>query len=543
MSREGKMDRRRFFRNAGTGLAVAALVPEAAPARRDDKVSNRANIYIDYASPGHEIPRLIYGQFIEQLGMCIERGLWTANGINPDYFLGGIRPEVLEAVNSINPACIRWPGGCFADSYLWKDGIGPMQNRPIRPNRAWNTWGKAVGPDVTNQFGTDEFCQFCEQVRAEPMITANAGSAPPDDAAAWIEYCNRGTEAPWGQERARNGREKPYKVKYWFVGNEMWNSFEFGHCTAEEYAKRFVEYAKIMRKADPDVKLIACGIGQPTNDWNRAVLTGAGQDMDYLSIHAYYPGKLFAAIGPARLKQHLSYYSPLEGVPVFEEHLDRSWEAIEKWGPAGREIRITFDEWNLWYVFWDVIRANYNLRDGLFVAAMLNGLQRRADRIPIANIAQMINCIGIIFVDEKGVFLTPSAWVFKMYTENAGQIYVSAKTDCDRIIGKEADIPVLNVSSSRDRAGKILNLFVVNQHRTEDISTEIKLAGFNPETQAHVHELSHPDPLRFNNLRKPEAVVPSMNSVRLALKDTDSAKSFRYSFPPHSVTVMVLKQA
>jgi alpha-N-arabinofuranosidase len=520
---------------------LTAMAPPLPLGKWDDRVSPRASIHIDYQQPGHDISPLIYGHFIEELGMCIQKGLWTPDADDPDYFLGGIRPDVVEAVRSIKPACIRWPGGCFADSYRWRDGIGPMEARRKLPNKVWGRLGKRIGPDVTNQFGTDEFCEFCEEVGAEPMITANVGTASPSEAGNWVDYCNAGTDNRWGAERARNGRERPYATEYWFVGNEMWNYWEPGWCSAEDYARYFAAHAREMRERDPGLKLIAVGLAQESKEWNRTVLQEAGEEVDFLSIHAYYP-LLPLTFGPGKLLQLFGYYWVLQGVSFFEKLLDRSWEAVQEYAPAGRDIKLTFDEWNLWYNFWDIIRTNYNLRDGLFCAGMLNGLIRRADRIPIANIAQMINCIGIIFVDSRGVFITPSGWVFKMFVENTAERFLEARTDCDHIITRKADLPVLNATASRDDKGEALKLFVVNQHLGEEIASQIKVFGFSPANEALVQELYHDDAFRYNTLSQPEAVVPDTRQLRLTVVQGEDGSSISYSFPPHSVTAISLKR-
>lgn len=525
---------------------VATLLTAAAPppplGQWDDRISHRAIIQVDYLKPGHNISPLIFGHFIEELGMCIQGGLWTPDGDNPDYFLGGIRPRVLEAVRSVNPACIRWPGGCFADSYHWREGVGPMGERRTLPNKVWGRLGKRVGPDVTNQFGTDESLKLCEEVGAEPMITANLGTAPPSEAGDWVDYCNAAADNRWGAERARNGRERPYGTRFWFVGNEMWNPFEPEWCTAREYAKRFLAHAAEMRRRDSRLKLIAVGLPQDSNQWNRTVLREAGEEIDYLSIHAYYPHFLFT-FGPGKVLQRYGYYWVLQGVSFFERLLDNSWEAVREYAPPGRDIKLTFDEWNLWYNFRDIIRADYNLRDALFCAGMLNGLMRRSDRVPIANIAQMVNCLGVIFVDPKGAFLTPSGWVFKMYTENTGDRFLETKTDCDRILGKRTDLPVLNVSASRDDQGETLSLFVVNQHLREEIDAAIKISGFPPGEEALAHELFHPNAFRYNTLSEPGAVAPVTRPLRLSVDKGEVGSSFSYTFPPHSVTVISLKRA
>lgn len=536
------IDRRKFIYNSVGAAAAAALIPAGGFAEADKDVSSSAAVRIDYSGDSHEISPMIYSHFIEQLGMCIEGGLWTVDAKDPDYFLGGIRPDVLAAVQSIHPAAIRWPGGCFADSYHWINGVGPRENRRVMPNKVWGKYGKKVGPDVTNQFGTDEFLQFCEKIGALPMITANVGTAEGFEPADWVEYVNGPTSTKWGAMRAANGREKPYGVKYWFVGNEMWNPIEPGHRSAPEYAKLFMKHAVRMRERDPEIKLIASGFAQKSNEWNRDVLSGAGSEMDYLSIHAYHPADPLTFLGPGVLQAKYSYNSTLEGVGRFERILDRSWEAVEQYAPPGRDIKISFDEWNVWYHFWQAIRANFNLRDGLFVAAMLNGLMKRSDKVPIANIAQMINCIGIIFVDEKGVFLTPGAWVFNMYTENAGKKYLDVKTDAEVIGSGKSTFSALNVAATRDDGGGELTIFAVNMHRKQDISARISIDNFNCRPAAAAVVMADEDPFRYNTLERPEAVRPVKTKVELNLKNSETGKSFSYTFPAHSITALNLQK-
>lgn len=520
---------------------LTAMAPRLPLGRWDDLISTRAAIHIDYRSPGHELSPLTFGHFIEELGRCIEDGLWSNDARDPDYFLGGIRPEVLEAVRSVRPACIRWPGGCFADSYRWRDGVGPMEERRALPNRVWGRLGRRIGPEVSNQFGTREFLLLCEEVGAEPMITANVGTAEPREAADWVEYCNGGTDSRWGAQRARDGRERPFGAAYWFVGNEMWNPFEPGWCSAGDYARRFLEHAREMRSRDPGLRLIAVGLAQESNAWNREVLRVAGEEIDYLSIHAYYP-HLFLTFGPGRLLQRHGYYWVLAGIYFFERLLDRAWEAVEEHSPPSRDIKLAFDEWNLWYNFTDIVRANYNLRDGLFCASVLNRLLERSRRVPIANIAQLVNCIGIIFVDPKGAFLTPSAWVFKMYAEGTEELYLEASTECDRIAAGRTELPALSVCASRDIVGERLVVAAVNHHRDETVTAAVRVAGFHPRREAEIALLHHHDPMRYNTLEEPFAVAPHKGTTLLDISSEGEESTFTHSLPPHSVSVLSLQR-
>ena len=524
--RARKIGRREFV--VASGLAGAAIVA-AGPGKVLGLDS--ARISIDYSRPLHLIPKTIYGHFIEELGKCIMGGIWRPVK-GADQFLSGVPWDLMEAVKKIRPAIIRYPGGCYADSYHWQGGIGPREKRPVTPNKAWGMFGKAVGPDDTNQFGTDEFILFCREVGAEPMLTANVGSGTVEEAAAWVEYCNGGAGTKWGAERAKNGHREPFGVKYWCVGNEMWNLIDGGF-TAEAYAKKYLEFAQAMRAVDPNLKLILSGWTDSNNNWNRKALEIAGKETDYLSIHSYGPSKITEMDG--KWKQKFGYQSTFKVLDKFENKLNLGISAIKEVGIQDRDIKVSFDEWNLWYLFLEVVQTNYNLRDGLFVAAMLSRLQRLADKVPIANIAQMVNCIGIIVSDERGTFLTPSAWAFNIYTQYALDRYLAPTMS--------STIPGLEVSANRDEKGERLSLFLVNYDRNRKFNAQINLAGFVPQPEAELATLWHKDVMKYNTFENPNAVQPQVTQTNLNIKNQGGRNLFELQLPAHSISVLsVLNQ-
>lgn len=517
------MDRRDFI--SAAGLAAAGTL--AARPARADVGKGSAEILIDYGKPGHKVPRTIYSHFIEELGKCIEGGIWRPVK-GTDQFLGGVPWDLVAAVKKLRPAMIRYPGGCFADNYHWREGIGAMGSRKVTRNQFWGRFGKKVGPDVLNQFGTDEFILFCREVGAEPMLTANVGTGAPAEAAAWVEYCNGPVTSEWGAARAKNGHAEPFNVKYWFVGNEMWNPADGGF-TAEKYARRYLEFSQAMRAKDPELKLILSGFTDPKNSWNKKVMAVAGQDTDYLSIHAYYPINLIVVDG--QMKKMFFYDRIFKGLDKFESSLNLGINAIKEWG-QDREVKVTFDEWNLWYHPYEVVQTNFNLRDGLFVAAMLNRLQRLADKVPIANIAQMVNCIGIIVSDERGTFLTPGAWAFNLYTEKTLDRYLPPAIN--------PPVPGLEVSATRDDAGQKLSLFLVNCERDQNLDAKISLAGFAPQAEAELAVIWHADPMKYNTFAEPNAIVPRVSKTTLNLADQAGRAAFNLQLPAHSISVISL---
>jgi len=521
------MKRRNFISTVGIASAVlAAGKTEAA----DGAAS--AGIQLDFSKPQHPIPKTIYGHFIEELGKCIEGGIWRPVK-GADQFLGGVPWDLVEALKKLRPSIIRYPGGCFADSYHWQDGIGPREKRPVRPNRAWGMASKTVGPDVLNQFGTDEFILFCRELDAEPMLTVNVGTGTPEEAAAWVEYCNGPASSKWGAERARNGHREPFNVRYWCVGNEMWNLIDGGF-TASRYGRVYLDFARAMRAVDPELKLLLSGFTDSANKWNMTVMELAGKETDYLSIHAYGPSKATELEGMLRKK--FSYKSVFKVLDKFEQKLKLGISAIEERGPKDREVKVAFDEWNLWYYFTEVVQTNYNLRDGLFVASMLLRLQRLADKVPIANLAQMVNCIGIVISDERGTFLTPSAWAFNLFTAYDLGIYLQPEL-------KSEEPLALEVSASRNSRGDRLSLFLVNQERHKSITAQISLAGFVPAAEAEMASLTHKDPMKYNTFAEPDAITPKITKPRLNLENRGGRTSFSLNLPQASVAVLALKNS
>ncbi len=547
-----RIARRGFLRAAGAAAAGPVIISRKAEARKDAGPLN-AKVLIEPEAL-HELPVTQYGHFIEHLGKCIKGGIW-AEGESEDMFLGGVRRELIDAMRSINPPLIRYPGGCFADGYHWRDGIGPRSERPRRKNLAWGRWGPLVGPVEDNRFGTDEFCRLCGEVGAEPMLTANVGSGTAEEAAAWVEYCNGSKDTKWGAERARNGRVEPYNVRYWFVGNEIFGWHEIGHQTPEVYVKTFREYHDAMKKVDPSIILIAVGSHMPFKEGpspNRTMLEGAGDIIDYLSIHQYVPAM---DIFSNRLKdwhnimrfqvgnmQSMNirgiYYDIIGTLDHMERFVESNVRDIHAWSPAGKKVPLSFDEYNLWFNFLeDITHSNYNLRDGLWTASMLNIFHRHAPDMPLCNYAQMVNCLGMITSTKKGTFLTPAALAFKMYTENAQEKLLPSKVESPPVL-HETGIPALDISATRGR--ERLSLFMVNRHYDAEVVAECSLKGIAVETDARLVEMWHENPAQYNTFNNPEAVKIKERAETLRVTREGGASNFSVRLAPHSLACLVL---
>ncbi|MCP4606378.1 MAG: hypothetical protein GY847_38685 [Proteobacteria bacterium] len=497
--------------------------------------------------PLHPLPRTQYGHFIEHLGKCIKGGIWAENE-SEGMFLGGVRPELVEQMRAVNPSVIRYPGGCFADGYHWKDGIGPRDKRPRRWNRAWGKLGLMTGPIEDNHFGTDEFLRLCEELGAEPQITANVGSGTAAEAADWVEYVNGPSGSGWGAERAKNGHPEPYRVKYWFLGNEIFGIHEIGHQNPQTYAKTVRQYAEAMRRVDRAIKIVACGTFMPTRKREHihsTVLGLAGDVIDYLSIHFYATNPIFPSsflnyqiLGRHKRRSTKVYYDVMASLRAQETYLSNCIEDVHKYAPAGKKIGLSFDEFNTWYSFYsDLVAANQNLRDALWVASSLNMFHRLAPDLPLTNISQMVNVVGIIVSSHRATFSTPSALVYRIYTENAGDELLRSDVDGPSLPHK-IEVPALDVSATL--GGDKLSVFLVNRHLDAEVVTNFSIDGFKVEPSAERIELHHNDAFKYNTNKEPEAVTIDRKPENLAVTVKDGSSCFPLRVPPHSLTCLAL---
>jgi len=489
-----------------------------------------AKIKIDPERRVGKINRNIYGAFIEHLGRCIYGGIYEENSPLSDD--NGFRRDVIKAVRALRVPVIRWPGGNFASGYHWLDGIGPKKMRPQRLNLAWDTI-------ESNCFGTDEFIEYCRTIGAEPYICVNLGNGTAEEAASWVDYCNGIRSTYYADLRRKNGHTKPYGVKYWGLGNEIHGEWQIGHKSAVDYAKEALEFAKVMRRADPKIRLIAVGdrrdpnlTSTHSNLWNLEVVRRLAQYIDYLSLHFYVGND--------------DYYDTVASSLVAEKHIELMESAIEiaKW-EAGidRPIKIAFDEWNVWYGDSENHEKQYNLRDALVVATFLNAFQRHCQVVTMANIAQMVNVIAPIFTNPKGLFLQTIYFPLKLYAEHCGEIALDTLVECDTFSTVDAkvtrgrgpyrlkNVPYLDVAASFNDEVSKLSLAVVNRHRSESIETIVEIAG-TPQREAEVYEINGRNIDAKNSFDEPE-------NVKIQTRKILGVKSqFTYTFPAHSVTLL-----
>ncbi|MFX1451822.1 MAG: alpha-L-arabinofuranosidase C-terminal domain-containing protein [Promethearchaeota archaeon] len=474
----------------------------------------------------------------------------TKHPLLNEFPLERVPADLFENMAELKPPIIRYPGGCFSDTYHWKDGIGPRKKRPKRKNKAWGGIKSLlynVGPKERNHFGTDEFLNLCEKLGSEKYLNINFGSGTIEEAAEWVEYVNGDENSKYGKIRIKNGHKEPYGVKYWGIANEIYGFWEKGYCkTPQEYAKRYIEFAKAMRKVDPSIKLIACGCNR--SNWNQPLLELIKDHVDYLSVHIYLP--LIGLLSNLFRKKPLPatedvFYSMVNSAYIVEDLIIRTEEdIIAVLGPNGLDkCKIALDEWNIWYHYSQIYRADkppYVLRDGLWSAGVLNTLIRHAHSIGMANFAQMVNCIGMILTYEKNIIVNPHYHVFKMYGDALQSHYIPIELDCpiltSKPFGKNIPTlkrPVLDAAATISEDGQILSLFIVNKHFKESVQVNIYFEG-SPDikinSDINLCVLYHDNPFINNTKNLP-------NEINLKEKTlNDGINPYLYEFPPHSVT-------
>ncbi|MGH2389963.1 MAG: alpha-L-arabinofuranosidase C-terminal domain-containing protein [Chloroflexota bacterium] len=449
----------------------------------------------------------------------------------PDDNQTGWRHDVCELARALKPPIIRYPGGNFASAYHWLDGIGERDRRPVRLDRAW----QAFEP---NDVGTDEFMTLCLLLDAEPYLCVNMGDGTPEEAAAWVEYCNGSASSHYGGLRAANGRPEPYNVIYWGLGNEVYGNWQVGHVDAETYAHDCVKWARAMRAADPAghrLKLLAVGATPDFwPEWNEAVARIAGEHIDYITLHHY-------AQADEDASRDDQYWLAVTAPSRIGDLIAMSRATIDAHAPGGKRIPISFDEWNVihrhakyprviangdWSALehqalfttlgeqMGVAHQDYALVDGLYAALFFNVLLRNADHVTMANQAQLVNLFGLIETGPAGAYGTAEYHAFRLYVEQSGPTAVAVRVDSPtfevRATGNlpaRQGEPYLDVAATQDIERRKLWLHVVNRHPREEIAVRIDVgAGI---TEAVHHLLGGRGPWTRNSFTDPEAIAVS----------------------------------
>jgi len=433
-----------------------------------------ADLTIHADQPGAVINPNIYGQFSEHLGHCIYGGLW----VGPDSPIPNIRgynKAVVDALRDLHVPILRWPGGCFADEYHWKDGIGPRAKRPSMYNSHWG------GVVENNAFGTHEFLDLCELLGIEPYVCVNVGSGSVEEAMEWVEYMTSDAHSPMADLRRANGRDRPWKVHYIAVGNESWGCG--GDMRPEYYADNFRRFNTFIKNYTAErITRVACGPSDDDYTWTDTLMKLAGPQMNGLSLHYYtIPSGDWKTKGSATHFGLPAYYSTLGNTLKMEELLTRHSAIMDKYDPQ-KKVGLCVDEWGIWTDVEPGTNPGFlfqqnSMRDAILAALNLHLFQAHADRVAMANIAQMVNVLqAMILTDGAKTLLTPTYHVFEMLKVHQGATLLPVGLSTPDLPEAQQRIPYVSASASRDPQGRI-HLSLVNTSPREAVTVTCQVAG------------------------------------------------------------------
>ena len=434
-----------LFLVAAAMLSISALAQDATVRIHDD-------------GTGVQIPREIYGQFSAHLGRCIYGGLWVGKDSSVPN-IDGYRKDVFEALKELKVPVMRWPGGCFADDYHWMDGIGPLENRAKISN---NNWG---GTMEDNSFGTHEFLNLCEMLDIEPYISGNVGSGTVEEMAKWVEYMTSGSQSTMANLRRANGREEPWKVKYFGIGNEAWGCG--GNMTPQYYSDTYKRYATYLRNYSGNrLYKIASGASDYDYDWTEVLMKAIGNSMSGISLHYYTCMSWSGSKGKATVFDDDLYYDVLSKTLEIEPVLKRHIAIMDSYDPSGR-VGLLLDEWGTWFdeepgtVRGHLYQQN-TLRDAIVAALNFNIFHKYTRRLKMANIAQVVNVLqAMILTNETEMVLTPTYHVFKMYNVHQDAEFVESDVTTKSVrANRGGNVP--EVSATASRKDGVLNFDLVN---------------------------------------------------------------------------------
>lgn len=480
----------------------------------------------------HTISRHIYGHFSEHLGRCIYGGFYVGEDNQLIPHSRGVRNDVMEALKEMKIPNLRWPGGCFADTYHWKDGVGPKADRPA----IVNTWWGGVTED--NSFGTHDFLDMCELLGAEPYLAANVGSGTVKELADWVQYVNHDGESPMANWRRENGREKPWNVTYWGVGNETWGCG--GNMTAEYYANIYKQYATFMSDWGNSRGLyrIAAGASEADYHWTEVLMRDIPKSLiEGVALHSYSVID-WSNKGSATDFDESQYFATMKVALRMEELVSRHSTIMDKYDPQ-KTIGLMVDEWGGWYNVEEGTNPGFlyqqnTMRDAMIAGATLNIFNNHADRVKMANLAQTINVLqAVILTREEKILLTPTYQVMKMYSVHQDATLLPLDfSNVDYEYGDES-LPALSVSASKNASGQVhISLVNIDLNHTHTLNIKVRGQEFD-EVNGII--LRSADIRDHNTFEQPENVMPAEFE---GLKNTRNG--LEVDLPPFSVVVLEL---
>jgi alpha-N-arabinofuranosidase len=494
---------------------------------------------VDASKAGAKIDRNIFGQFAEHLGHGVYDGIWVGTDSRiPNT--RGIRNDVVAALKAIKVPNVRWPGGCFADEYHWRNGIGPADKRTVTLNPNWG------GVIEANSFGTHEFMDFLDQIGADAYVSVNVGSGTPHEAADWLEYMTTAQPTTLAKERAANGHPAPYEVANLGIGNESWDCG--GNMTPDYYLSQLKIYSRFVRNFNPAQQgkqqmlriAVGPGGGEPRwTEWTEAIMTAYqhhtwGWDINGLSMHSYTVVKwppAYASVGFGETE----YAQILKSTLDMDDLIAKHSAIMDKYDPQ-KKVALIVDEWGVWYAPLPgsnpgfLVQQN-SLRDAILAALNLNIFARRADRVRGANIAQMINVLqAMILTDREKMVLTPTYHVFKMYVPFQDATFVPVSFDAGTYMHDNISLPRVDALAAKDKDGKLW-LEITNLDPSQPVEVEVNMAGVAAKS-AVGETLTAPKVDSVNTYDAPKTVVPKPIAARV------QGSKVMLTLEPKSVTVI-----
>lgn len=506
-------------------------------------VAQKVQLLVDVSKSGAKIDRNIFGQFAEHLGHGVYEGIW----VGPDSTIPntrGIRNDVVAALKALKVPNVRWPGGCFADEYHWRKGVGSAGQRVVSLNP---NWGSVIEP---NTFGTHEFMDFLDQIGAEAYISLNVGSGTPQEAAEWLEYMTTAQPTTLAKERAANGRPGPYKVGYLGIGNESWACG--GNMTPDYYLSQLKIYSRFVRNFNPaqqdKQKMLKIAVGPGGSEtewgyWTEAVMKAYQNrqwswDINGLSMHSYTVVKWPPSFKSISFGE-TEYAQILRSTMDMEDLITKHSAIMDKYDPQ-KKVALVVDEWGSWYAPLPgshpgfLVQQN-SQRDAILAALNLNIFARHADRVRMANIAQMINVLQAMIITEKEKMVrTPTYYVFKMYVPFQDATFVPVSFDAGTYTHENISLPRVDAIAAKDQVGKLW-LEVTNVDPNEPVEVEVTLVGIAAKS-ATGETLTAPRVDSVNTFDAPNTVAPKLISVKA------QGGKLALRLEPKSVTVVSVEQ-
>jgi alpha-N-arabinofuranosidase len=499
-------------------------------------VANAATVEVKGAlhadQPGAPISRYIFGQFAEHLGFGIYGGIWVGEDSKiPNT--NGYRNDVVAALKKLEVPVVRWPGGCFADEYHWREGIGPRDKRPTRVNTHWG------GVEETNAFGTHEFMNFAELIGADAYVAGNLGDGSPEEMAQWVEYITSDTTSTLANERRKNGRDKPWKLPWFGVGNESWGCG--GNMRAEYAADLYRRYQTFV-KSPPGQKIqkIAAGGYDENYQWTEVFMREATKYMSGLSFHYYTsPGPNWNTKRSSTDFDAEQWIETLAKALRIDEYITKHSAVMDTYDPE-KKVGLMVDEWGTWYTGLPGINPGFlyqqnSLRDALVAAVHINIFSNHTERVKMANIAQMVNVLqAMILTQDEKMVLTPTYHVFEMYKPFKDATHLPLEMSVPTYEHGQYKVPAVHAAAARGQDGKIY-VGLANLDPDNAATLALKVAGAQPRSVAG-RILTAGAINAINTFDKPETVKPqSFSGAKL------KANQLSVALPARSVVVLALQ--